>query len=221
MVFMLRMVVPMFEDIFKQNQVELPGITKMIITASDLVSERGWIFLLGIAGVVVFRKTFSGKPWFKKHRDLLLLKLPYVGTFVRTVYLSQFTQAMALLAASKVPLLNGIQLVDKMISFYPMNKALDQVAREVLSGRPLHESIKGHTMFDNKMASLLKVAEETNQTEYIFERLNHQYATEVAQKSKMLSTIMEPLIIILVGIFVGVILVSMYLPMFRLSSVIG
>jgi len=71
------------------------------------------------------------------------------------------------------------------------------------------------------MASLIKVAEETNQTEFIFEKLNQQYTIEVQQKSKLLSTIMEPLIIVVIGFFVGVILVSMYLPMFKLSSVLG
>ena len=77
------------------------------------------------------------------------------------------------------------------------------------------------TAVDTKMVSLVKVAEETNQTEYIFERLNQQYAIEVQQKSKLLSTLMEPLIIVVIGIFVGVILVSMYLPMFKLSNVVG
>lgn len=85
----------------------------------------------------------------------------------------------------------------------------------------VHKSLKGNRMFDNKMVSLIKVAEETNQTEYIFEKLYQQYAIEVQQKSKMLSTIMEPLIIVVIGIFVGVILVSMYLPMFKLSTVLG
>ena len=71
------------------------------------------------------------------------------------------------------------------------------------------------------MISLIKVAEETNQTEFIFERLNEQYSIEVQQKSKLLSTLLEPLIILFVGFFVGVILVAMYLPMFKLGNVLG
>ena len=91
----------------------------------------------------------------------------------------------------------------------------------ILKGVSLHQSLQGNQVFDHKMVSLVKVAEETNQTEYIFKKLNQQYAMEVQQKSKMLSTVMEPIIIIVIGVFVGVILVSMYLPMFRLSSVLG
>lgn len=220
-IFMLRMVVPMFEDIFKQNNVELPGITKMIISASNFIRDYGWLVLLVLASLLVLRKTVSKKEWYKKGTDKLILKIPYIGNFICTVYLAQFTQAVALLTSSKVPMLNSIQLVKKMIDFHPLNEALTHVEQKVLSGASLHESMKGNKIFDNKMISLVKVAEETNQTEYIFERLNQQYAIEVQQKSKLLSTLMEPLIIVFIGLFVGVILVSIYLPMFKLSSVVG
>lgn len=220
-IFMLRMVVPMFEDIFKQNGVELPGITKMIISASNFIRDYGWLVLLLFATLLILRKTFSKKEWYKEGKDKILQKVPYLGNFISTVYLAQFTQAVALLTSSKVPMLNSIQLVKKMIDFYPLNEALTNVEKGVLAGSSLNESMSGSKIFDNKMISLVKVAEETNQTEYIFERLNQQYAIEVQQKSKLLSTLMEPLIIIVIGIFVGVILVSMYLPMFKLSSVVG
>jgi len=220
-IFMLRMVVPMFEDIFNQNGVELPAITRMVINASDFIKNYGWLVLVSIGTLIALRKTFSNKPWFKERKDKLLLKLPYVGNFITTVYLAQFTQAVALLTASKVPMLSSIQMVRKMIDFYPLNKALGKVEKGVLAGTSLNVSMKESKIFDNKMISLVKVAEETNQTEYIFERLNQQYAIEVQQKSKLLSTLLEPMIIIVIGLFVGVILVSMYLPMFKLSSVVG
>ncbi len=220
-VFMLRMVVPMFEDIFKQNKVELPPITKMIISASNFIKDFGWVVVLVLFTLLVLRSTFNKKEWFKKNKDYLLMKLPLIGPFIRIVYLAQFTQAVALLTSSKVPLLNSIQLVKKMIDFYPLQQALTQVEASVLKGVSLNESLKANKIFDAKMVSLVKVAEETNQTEFIFQRLNEQYSIEVQQKSKLLSTLMEPLIIVIVGIFVGVILVSMYLPMFKLSTVLG
>ncbi len=220
-IFMLRMVVPMFQDIFRQNGVELPAITKMIIAASDFSLDYGSVILLGILVLIVFRKTLSRKQWFKSRKDHLLLKLPYVGNFLKAIYLSRFTHAVSLLTASKVPVLNSIRIVKKMIDFIPLQEALNRVEEGVMRGQSLHEAMNGNRIFDNKMISLVKVAEETNQSEYIFERLNHQYSLEVQQKSKLLSTVMEPLIIVIVGFFVGVILVSMYLPMFRLSSVLG
>ncbi|MAU26789.1 MAG: general secretion pathway protein GspF [Muricauda sp.] len=220
-IFMLRMVVPMFEDIFRQNGVELPTITKWIIAASNGIKDYGWLTLLLIIGFILFRKVLFKKESVQRKRDTLLLKVPFLGQFIRSVYLSQFTQAVALLTASKVPVLNSIQMAKRMIRFYPLQDALADMESKIMKGVSLNESIKDNKIFDNKMASLIKVAEETNQTEYIFEKLNQRYTQEVQQKSKILSTIMEPLIIVVIGLFVGIILVSMYLPMFKLSSVLG
>lgn len=220
-VFMLRMVVPMFEDIFKQNGVELPTITIWIISASNFIKDYGLLMIFAVFGFLLFRKPLLKNPKIKRSRDFLLLKIPFVGEFIKTVYMSQFAQTTALLTSSKVPMLNSIQMVKKMITFTPLQEALGGMEKKIMKGISLHESIRGNKLFDNRMASLVKVAEETNQTEYIFDKLSQQYAREVQQKSKMLSTIMEPLIIVIVGFFVGIILVSMYLPMFRLSSVLG
>lgn len=108
-----------------------------------------------------------------------------------------------------------------MINFYPLQKALETVELDLLKGKSLSESLKSHSLFDDKMVAMVKVAEETNQNEFIFERLNSQYTIQVQQKSKLLSTLMEPLIILIVGVLVGVILIAMYLPMFKLSNVLG
>lgn len=220
-VFMLRMVVPMFEDIFRQNNVELPTITQYIIGISNLIEQYGLAVLLAVFVLILLRKPLMRKESVRRRRDYLLLRAPYFGNFLRLVYMSQFTQAVALLTTSKVPMLNSVQMAKKMMRFYPLQDALDTMEKRILKGTSLHESLKGNKVFDHKMVSLVKVAEETNQTEYIFKKLNQQYVMEVQRKSKMLSTIMEPLIIVVIGVFVGVILVSMYLPMFKLSSVLG
>lgn len=220
-VFMLRLVVPMFDDIFRQNQVDLPWITNVIVAISNLIKDFGWVLLLLIFTTLVLRKFIYRNEWYKSKRDNVLLKIPYVGSFVKAVYLSQFTRALSLMTASKVPLLTGIGLASKMIKFTPLKNALDEVSEKILRGQSLSTALKSNTLFDNKMISLVKVAEETNQTEFIFERLNQQYTIEVQQKSKLISTLLEPFIILIVGAFVGVILVAMYLPMFKLGSVLG
>jgi type II secretory pathway component PulF len=219
--FMLRFVVPMFQDIFKQQHVELPPITKFIISLSDFVGSYGWLILLGLITIIVSKSFLNKKKGFKKLKDTLILKLPFIGNFVKLIYLSQFTQAVSLLTTSKVPVLRSIQLVKQMIDFYPLQSALEMVEKEILKGQSLSDSLSQHTLFDDKMIALIKVAEETNQTEFIFDRLNMQYNNQLQQQSKMLSTIMEPFIILIVGILVGVILIAMYLPMFKLSSVMG
>lgn len=219
--FMLHYVVPMFQDIFEQQGVELPAITKFIISCSEFLKQNGWLFLLVIGLIISLKPLMKKKKAYNKFKDGLILKFPFLGDFVKNVYMAQFTQAVALLTASKVPVVNSIQLVKQMINFYPLQSALETVEQHILKGVSLSESLSEHKLFDDKMIALVKVAEETNQTEFIFSRLNMQYNTQVEQQSKMLSTIMEPFIILIVGVLVGVILVAMYLPMFKLSSVMG
>lgn len=220
-IFMLRMVVPMFQDIFKQNNVDLPWITEFIVAVSDFIKDYGWWVVFIIIGMLLLRKVLFGNDRFKRKLDYLLMKVPYLGSFFKAVYLAQFTRAISLLTASKVPVLNSIELAGKMISFYPLQDALEVVSAKILQGESLSNSLKGNKVFSNKMISMVKVAEETNQTEFMFERLNQQYSVEVQQKSKLLSTLLEPMIILVVGVCVGVILVAMYLPMFKLGSVLG
>ena len=220
-VFMLNYVVPMFQDIFEQQKVELPAITKFIINCSDFLKSYGWVFLLGTLMLIGSRAFFNKKIWYKRIKDKCISKLPFIGGFVTTVYLSQFTQAVSLLTASKVPVVNSIQLVKQMIDFYPLQNALVFVEQNILKGKSLSDSLKPYKLFDSKMVAMVKVAEETNQNEFIFERLNTRYNTQVNQKSKLLSTLLEPLIIMIVGLLVGVILIAMYLPMFKLSSILG
>ncbi|MEP3208637.1 MAG: type II secretion system F family protein [Maribacter sp.] len=220
-IFMLRLVVPMFQDIFKQNNVELPGITNFIIAASDFIKDYGWYVLLFLICLVVLGKIYGDNERFKRKKGYLQLKMPYIGNFIKSVYMAQFTQAVTLLTASKVPVLNSIELVRQMIDFFPLKEALANVEKGILKGESLSQSLSQNKIFDHRMVALVKVAEETNQTEFIFERLNQQYDIEVQQKSKLLSTLLEPMIIVVVGAIVGIILVAMYLPMFKLGSVLG
>ena len=219
--FMLKYVVPMFADIFKQNKVELPWVTKKIISLSNSLESSYWIYLLLIVSLIIFVKLFSNRMWFKKYTSKLVLKIPFIGEFTRKIKIAQFTQAISLLVSAKVPLLNGIQLTREMIDYYPLQQALFIVENDVLQGKTLYESILRHKVFDRKMASLIKVAEETNQNETIFKRLTHQYNQEIEYKSKMLSATLEPIIILFLGAIIAVILVAMYLPMFKLSTVIN
>ncbi|GGI57734.1 type II secretion system F family protein [Winogradskyella haliclonae] len=220
-IFMLQFVVPIFQDIFKQQNAELPGITLFVMSLSQKTQEYGWFILLTIVGIIISIVLLKENPKYLKLKDALLRRIPFIGDFIKTVYLSQFTQAVALLTASKVPVVNSIKLVKQMIRYQPLTQALEAIELELLKGKSLSYSLSKHNIFDDKMIALVKVAEETNQTQYMFERLNQQYNTKVQQRSKMLSTVLEPTIILIVGVFVGFILVAMYLPMFELSNVMG
>lgn len=220
-VFMLSYVVPMFQDIFKQNNMELPFLTQVIVKLSVATKTYGIYFLLTIVAFVFSTQFFKDNAKYKRALHYFLIKIPVLGTFMTKVYLAQFTQAVTLLTTAKVPLLNSIQMVKKMIRFVPLQEALEQVEQSILKGNSLSSSLKNTPLFDNRIISLVKVAEETNQTEYVFKQLSEQYNQEVVQQSKIMTTVLEPFIILFVGVLVAVLLVAMYLPMFQLSSAIS
>ncbi|MHC0446334.1 type II secretion system F family protein [Flavobacterium sp. 3-218] len=220
-IFMLSYVVPMFQDIFKQNNMELPVLTQFIVKLSIWTKTYGFYFLLGLLVFISSTQFFKDNHKYKKALHFFLVKIPVLGPFMTKVYLAQFTQAVTLLTTAKVPLLNSIQMVKKMIQFVPLQEALEQVENSILKGNSLSSSLKNTPLFDNRIISLVKVAEETNQTEYVFKQLSEQYNQEVVQQSKVMTTVLEPFIILFVGVLVAVLLVAMYLPMFQLSSAIG
>lgn len=220
-VFMLSYVVPMFKGIFEQNKLELPYLTRLIVYFSEAIQNYGWFLLVFSFFIIIGLKFLLKKKYFKSLYHKFILKTPIIGGFITKIYLAQFTQAISLLTSSKVPILNSIQLVKNMIDFVPLQNALQNVEEGILKGNSLSESLQGNPMFNDRIISLVKVAEETNQTEYIFNQLNEQYNNEVVQQSKLVATVIEPFIILIVGLIVGILLIALYLPMFKLSSVIG
>lgn len=219
--FMLKYVVPMFEDIFEQNQVELPFLTQMIVKISHLLEVNGLFILLGLAAVIVGLRMSRKKEWFRKHSGRFVLRMPIIGEYVKKIYITRFTHTMMLLTNSKIPVVSGLGMVREMVNFHPLQVSLRVIEDDILQGQRMSDSFKKHNLFDKKMIALLKVAEETNQTEYVFKKLYDQYSREVEYQSKTITNVLNPLLTLMVGFIVGVILIAMYLPMFRLSSVIG
>lgn len=218
--FMLRFVVPMFQDMFRQNDIELPVITRSVIAVSEWLGRYGWLFLILILLFIIFQKQLNKRNWYRAKKDAFLLRLPLIGPFIKVSNIARFTQAVSLLVSTKVSIVQSIHLAKEMIDFFPLEKDLEKVEQDILRGRSLSESLKEYPFFDNKMVALVRVAEETNKTEFVFERLSAQYNEEVLQKSKTFSTVLEPTIILIVGIIIGVILIAMYLPMFEIGSVL-
>lgn len=219
-VFMLQFVVPMFKDVFKQNNVDLPAITQAVIAASEWIGRYGWIILLLIGVFIISQRYLTKKAWYRARRDVFLMRLPAIGSFVKVSHMARFIQAVSLLVSTKVSIPQSIHLAREMIDFTPLEKALEQVEKDILQGKSLSESLSAYPLFEPKMIALVRVAEETNQTEFVFSRLNEQYNQQVLQQSKLFSTLLEPFIIVTVGVIVAFILVAMYLPMFELGNVL-
>ncbi|MFI5219200.1 MAG: type II secretion system F family protein [Bacteroidia bacterium] len=219
--FMMKFVVPMFADVFKRFKTDLPPLTKLIINASDFFSQYGFFIFLCVFLALLFLYTQKSKDWFRSFFSSVILRVPLIGEIMRKVYLARFCHAMHLLTSAKTPLVNALDLVKKMVGFYPIETSLISARQMILDGETLHGSLSKFRVYTKRMISLIKVAEEVNKLEMIFEKLSKQFTDEVEHQTSLISSLLEPLIIIFLGVLVAVILVAMYLPLFKLSTSVG
>jgi type IV pilus assembly protein PilC len=217
-VFMMNFVVPMFADVFKRFNSELPPITQFIISVSNILSQKIYFILLTICIIIGAVLNFYKTNRFQKMYSSLILKIPYLGKTYKKVYLSRFSYTFNLLLSSKAEIIYSLELIKEMISFYPIESTINTIKEDIISGKSLYESLKKHTFYDKRMIALVKVGEEVNQLDLIFKKLADDYSREVEHETKQMSTIIEPLIIVFLGGFVGVVLIAMYLPLFQLGS---
>lgn len=218
--FMLNKVVPMFSSVFKQFGSELPKSTQIIIKISN---HSGTIFTIitgTLVALIITHTLLKETQSYKAFTTKIILKIPYFGNLIRKIYISRFCQAMNLLITSKTSLINSLSLTAKMIGFYPIEVAIEEIKEDITRGVSLSDSLNKHNVFENRMVSMIEVAEQINQLDLMFERLTEQYNEEISHETKMIGVILEPMIIIVIGVIVGVIMISMYAPMFDLSKII-
>lgn len=216
--FMLKFVVPMFADVFIRFGGELPWITGFILDVSNFLDQTFWWAVLFVAAIAVFLYSSRTKVWYRKWSSTILLKLPVAGDIIRKIHLARFANTMRLLVSTNTPLLQAIQLVRQMSDFYPIQQSLLQTENLILHGESLHNSLAKFDFYPGKIVQLIKVGEEVNRLDFFFDKIATQLTEEVEYKTSTISTVLEPLIIIFLGLVVGLILIAMYLPMFQMSN---
>jgi len=219
-IFFMTFLIPMFMDVFNRFDAELPALTKFMVNASHFFSNyMGYIFLV-IIGLMVMYYFNKQNQKLRLFVSKVLLKIPYCKGIIQLIQLSNFSQTLSLLIASNTPLSRALFLSKQMTSFMYFQEIIAQVEEDVLRGELLHVAMQKHSFFPKRMTYLVKTGEEVNKLEAIFTQLHSQYSSELDHKTSMMSTILEPVLIIFVGALVAVILISMYLPMFQLGTAI-
>lgn len=195
--FMLHFIVPMFADVFRRFGGELPTLTQAIVSLSAAVREHGLLGLALLGGLVVGLRLLARVPAYRYVLSRSLLRVPVVGPLLRGVYLGRLCGSLALLTGAHVPLLQALALARQMLSFTPLTRALQAVEGRVLQGASLHSSLQEFDfLFDARLVALVKVGEEVNKLDYFFTLLSQQYGEEVDHRAALLSTALEPLIML-------------------------
>ncbi|MGN6645737.1 MAG: type II secretion system F family protein [Cytophaga sp.] len=216
--FMLNFMVPMFSEIFKRFKGELPAITKAIIVMSDFLRTFWLLGFLATIAIIMFFVLNRKKEWYRKYYSKMILKIPVVGPIFHKLYLARFCNSMHLLLSSRVDMVRAISMVRLMIDFYPIEKALEEIEPRIINGASLFACLSDYPIFDRRMVYLIKVGEEVNKIDRFLDQLHKQYAEDAEHKSALIGSLIEPVMIVLLGAIVGVILIAMYLPLFQLGS---
>ncbi len=216
--FMLKFIVPMFEEIFYRFGADLPFITQLVLDTAEFFNTYFYIFLFVSCSLVIFFYINKRKKWFRKYYAELGMKIPVFGDLIRKAYLLRFCYAMQLLIASKVPIIRSLVLVKQMINFFPLEEAINNIEQRVIKGETLHLCMASYSIFPPNMITLIKVGEEINQMDIFLKKISDQLNNDINHKVSILSSLIEPFIIIFLGILVGVILIAMYLPLFKIGS---
>lgn len=219
--FMLTYVVPMFKSVFNQFDGDLPPLTQKVIALSESFPKIFVGVLIVVITIMFLVKIYGKNDSFRSVKSKIILKIPFFGKLVKMVYLARYCQFLDLLLTSRTSLTESLEMVKKMIGFYPIESSIDPIRNDIIKGVPFAAAMKKHRIYEYKLISMVEVAEEINELDTMFSRLADEYDEEVEHKTKMIGVVLEPLIIIIIGLIVGLIMVAMYAPMFDLSKIIN
>jgi len=218
---MLMFIVPIFSKIFKDLGGNLPTLTQWVVNASDLLRGRWFIIFPLLIGAILairrYKRTESGRQaW-----DRLKLRIPMkIGDVVLKVTMARLSRTLATLVAAGVDIIKALEIAGATAGNWVVEGALADVRTRVHEGVPIAEPMIEHPFVPPMVAQMVKIGEETGELEKMFEKIADFYEDEVDSAIQSITSIIEPLMMIGVGGMVGIIIISMYLPMFKMLTLI-
>lgn len=201
---------------------ELPVMTRWIISVSQKFPVYAAIIIVLATGVSLLLYLFRENTSVRSAMASFSLGMPLVGKVVKKNYQAHFCKLLYLLTSSGVPLLRGIDMLREIITFYPYQLSFSTIASGLRRGEQLTASLDRYPkLYSRKLSTLLRVGEETNRLPEMLLKQGEDLTRELEYRLKQMGNMLEPAMIFLVGILVAVILISMYLPMFKLGGVMG
>ena len=210
-------VVPIFATLFAGLGVDLPLPTKIVIGLSNFVgSIFGLLIVVGAVAIVFGLKIWYGTPQGRLAIDSIILKLPVLGILMRKIAVARFTRTLGTLISSGVPILEGLDITAKTSGNAVVEKALFAVRKALEEGKSLTEPLKESKVFPGMVTQMIAVGEQTGAMDAMLQKIADFYEDEVDAAVKDLLTALEPIMIVFLGVVVGGVVISMYLPLFTL-----
>lgn len=217
---LLIFVVPQFESLFSGFGADLPAFTQMVVELSRFMQEWWWA-VFGIMGGVVFAimqiKKRSRK--FNHLLDRVVLKLPIIGDIMNKAAIARYARTLSTMSAAGVPLVEALQSVSGATGNVVYSEAVLQMREQVATGLQLQQAMKNTGLFPHMVVQMVAIGEEAGSVESMLAKVADFYEEEVDNAVDSLSSLIEPMIMAILGILVGGLIIAMYLPIFMLGSV--
>ena len=214
-------VVPQFESVFKGFGAELPAFTVMVIGLSEFMQEWWWVMLgVLIAAFFGLRHAFKTSQGFRDRTDTWLLKLPLVGTLMYKSAVARYARTLSTTFAAGVPLVEALESVAGATGNIVFKRAVLRIRQDVATGMQLNFSMRSSGIFPNMAIQMTAIGEESGALDDMLDKVASFYEEEVDNMVDNLTSLMEPFIMVVLGVVVGGLVVAMYLPIFQLGAAI-
>jgi type IV pilus assembly protein PilC len=215
-------VVPQFEDVFKGFGADLPAFTQMIVNASRFLTDWWWAVLAIVLGTVFgFLAIYKRSPALERNVDRMMLKLPVIGQILHQSAIARFARTLALTFKAGVPLVEALETVAGATGSIVYNEAVMRIRDDVSVGYQLNVAMKQVNIFPHMVVQMTAIGEEAGALDTMLLKVAEFYEQEVNNSVDALASLIEPFIMVVIGVLVGGMVIGMYLPIFKLAATIG
>ncbi|HZI33912.1 MAG TPA: type II secretion system F family protein, partial [Candidatus Binatia bacterium] len=220
-IFLLVRVIPTFKEVYQGFGAKLPGPTQVMITISEIV-QHYLIYIvvvagLGVWGWLAYIKTKRGRDFWDRQR----IKLPIFGSIAHKICLARFTRTLASLIRSGVPILEVLQIVSQTVGNTVMEKAIKTSATDIERGEGISAALGKHPVFPTMIIRMMSAGEQTGNIDTMLERVSNFLDEEIETTLSGLMSLIEPLLIVFLGVVIGSMVVCMFLPIFNLANIVN
>jgi type IV pilus assembly protein PilC len=219
---MLVFVVPQFEDVFKNFGAELPAFTQLIVEFSRFMVSWWWLMLAIVVGAISgFIFAYKRSPEFQHFLDRVVLKIPVIGAIMHNSAIARFARTLATTFKAGVPLVEALESVAGATGNTVYEKAVWRIRDDVSVGYPVNMAMKQVNLFPHMVVQMAAIGEEAGALDAMLFKVAEFYEQEVNNAVDALASLLEPMIMVIIGVMVGSMVVGMYLPIFKLAAAVG
>ncbi len=219
LLFMTVVIIPQFASFFKElgSNAQLPLPTQIAMGVSTILRKFWYLIIAALGGTLYTVRTYVKTPQGKGHYDLVKLRLPILGAVNKKIIIARFSRTFGTLVASGVPIMQSLEVVGKAIDNVQVAKAVESVRTSIREGESIAVPLQASGMFPPMVIQMVKVGEETGALETMLNKVADFYDAEIDNTVASLTSILEPILIVGMGIVIGAMLISLYLPIFNLA----